>query len=88
LARLVAGPPSRCQRARDQALRALRAPRRFAPASRVLLSPGPLVAALPVHRLHHASFDDSPGVRAELAQLTANTSWRPEDRLGAISRRP
>jgi hypothetical protein len=48
----------------------------FAPASRVLLSPGPLVAALPVHWLHQAGFDYSPGARAERAQLTANTSWR------------
>ena len=62
----------------------LRAPCRFAPAPGVLLGPGPLVAALPVHRLHNAGLDDSSGARAELAQLTADTSWRPKVRLGAI----
>ena len=36
------------------------------------------MAALPVHRLHHAGFDDSSGARVELARLTADTSWRPE----------
>ena len=61
------GTPLRCQRAGGRALRALRPPCRFAFAPGFLLGPGPLVAALPVQRLHQVGFDYSPGAWAPLA---------------------
>jgi hypothetical protein len=57
----VDGRRPRRQRARGRALRALRPSRRFAPSSRFLLGPEPLVAMLRMQWLFQARFGDPSG---------------------------